>query len=96
MFSQPGKTLMDFARSLFLALVIFFIGFGLFLIVEQDLFYGLLCIIGGILGSFLTCLLLSAIGQAVESLRIIAVSTHVMAGEPLKDELPVNTTDPIV
>ena len=86
MFSKPGKTLMDFSRSLFLALVVFFIGFGVFLMLEQDLFSALLCILGGILVSFLTCLLLAAIGQAVESLRIIAISTHSMAGQPCMDD----------
>ena len=96
MFSQPGRTLMDYAKVLFIALLILVVGVGAFMCMAGDTVGGILLILLGSVAVFLSCLLLSAIGQAVESLRIIAVSTHVMAGEPLKDELPVNTTDPIV
>ena len=82
MFNNPGKALMWFARSIFLALVVFCIGFGVLLMIEHDMFVGIFFILVGILSSFLLCLILSAIGHAVESLRIIAVSTNVIANEP--------------
>ena len=96
MFARPGKTLMEYARALFLALVVLFIGLGLILIASNYVFYGIITMVAGILASFISCLLLAAIGQAVESLRIIAVSTHTMAGEPLEDELPLNPVDTAV
>jgi TM2 domain-containing membrane protein YozV len=89
MFSKPGKTLMDYARNLFYALVIFFIGFGIIVMTANDIFTGILIILVGILGSFLACLLLAGIGQAVESLRIIAISTNTLAGDPIDDDKPV-------
>ena len=79
---------MEYSRGLFLALVVFFIGIGVFVMMSNDIATGLFVMFLGILGSFLTCLLLAAIGQAVESLRIIAISTHAMAGEPLDDDEP--------
>jgi hypothetical protein len=89
MFSKPGKTLMDYSRTLFVALLIFVVGFGTFLIMAGEVVYGILLILGGTLAAFLTCLLLAAVGQAVESLRIIAISTHVIANEPIDVDEPV-------
>ena len=89
MFSKPGKTLMDYSRTLFIALLILCIGVGTFIGLADDIFLGILFAVVGSLASFLTCLLLAAVGQAVESLRIIAISTHVIANEPLGVDEPV-------
>lgn len=89
MFSEPGKTLMDFAYGLFIALMLIFGAAGTFMILDGDAFGGTLCIVGGLLASFLTSLLLAAIGQAVESLRIIAISTHRIANESSGTDEPI-------
>ena len=86
MFSKPGRTLMDYARILFGSLLILVVGIGVFVCMAGDTVNGILIILLGSIGAFLTCLLLAAIGQAVESLRIIAISTHSMAGQPCLDD----------
>ncbi len=89
MFSEPGKTLMDFAYGLFIALMLIFGAAGIFLLLDGEAFRGTLCIVGGFLVSFLASLLLAAMGQIVESLRIIAISTHRIANESSGTDEPI-------
>ena len=79
MFSDPGKTIKEFSKILCILLIAVCMTIGGIFLVDGMTLTGLLIIIGGSLGVYVSCLLLYAFGELVEDTHAIAESSTYIA-----------------